>query len=279
MGRGNSSAGGCQPSANPAILAPDKAGFESGSSSRAGSPNHVVAGMAKAERHSARRTRCRRRHCQPVRRFSVAAPGIECPRSRRKGPAAEASGGNAGAFAFSEIVPLATPGTVRKAPSWLFDPLGPLSIPPAYAFRLAPWMLRFWRASRRRRVEKSIRAQAALMGYCKHALLPFLKQMATSDMLRRDGNLEVYESRAGVRGRSYLLGDAPAIRNSLRTYSWRIRPWRHPAGSRQTFRFGDIYAGMIFDIGSAGIRADRGGHLSQPRWHPRNCRSSVAVVR
>ncbi len=128
--------------------------------------------------------------------FLLQRRGLKVHVLDRTGPAAEASRGNAGAFAFSEIVPLATPGTVRKAPRWLLDPLGPLSIPPAYAVKLAPWMLRFWRASKRSRVEGSIRAQAALMGHSKHALLPFLKQTATADMLRRDGNLEVYESRA-----------------------------------------------------------------------------------
>lgn len=47
----------------------------------------------------------------------------------RDGIAAQTSAGNAGAFAFSEVEPLATPGIMRKAPKWLLDPLGPLSIP------------------------------------------------------------------------------------------------------------------------------------------------------
>ena len=49
----------------------------------------------------------------------------------RKGVAAETSRGNAGAFAFAEVEPLATPGIMRKAPKWLLDPLGPLSLRPA----------------------------------------------------------------------------------------------------------------------------------------------------
>ena len=64
----------------------------------------------------------------------------------REGPAAGASAGNAGAFAFTDILPLASPGILKKAPKWLLDPLGPLSVPPAYALRIAPWMFRFWRA-------------------------------------------------------------------------------------------------------------------------------------
>ena len=64
----------------------------------------------------------------------------------KTGPAAGASAGNAGAFAFTDILPLASPGILRKAPKWLLDPLGPLSVPPAYALKIAPWMFRFWRA-------------------------------------------------------------------------------------------------------------------------------------
>ena len=48
----------------------------------------------------------------------------------REGPAAGASAGNAGAFAFTDILPLASPGILRKAPRWLLDPLGPLTVPP-----------------------------------------------------------------------------------------------------------------------------------------------------
>ena len=79
----------------------------------------------------------------------------------RDEPARGASFGNAGAFAYSDVMPLASPGIIRKAPRWLLDPLGPLAIPPAYLPRIAPWLLRFWRASRTDRVTGSMVAQAA----------------------------------------------------------------------------------------------------------------------
>lgn len=188
---------GCQQSANPAILTvigrirrgPDKREVVEAA-------KHVVAGMAKQNNTVPDVLVVGAGIVGLSAAFLLQRHGLNVHVLDRKGPAAEASSGNAGAFAFSEIVPLATPGTIRKAPRWLFDPLGPLSIPPAYALKLAPWMLRFWRASRRSRVEASIRAQADLMNHCKHALLPFLKHTATTDMLRRDGNLELYESRA-----------------------------------------------------------------------------------
>ena len=114
----------------------------------------------------------------------------------RTGPAAGASAGNAGAFAFSDILPLAAPGILRKAPGWLLDPLGPLSVPPAYALRIVPWMYRFWRACAPARVAQSTQAQTALMDISKAALLPFLDLSGTIAMLRRAGNLQVYEGRA-----------------------------------------------------------------------------------
>ncbi len=114
----------------------------------------------------------------------------------REGPAAGASAGNAGAFAFTDILPLASPGILRKAPGWLLDPLGPLSVPPAYALRIAPWMFRFWRACAPARVAHSTAAQTALMDLSRAELEPFLQATGTAGMLRRDGNLQVYESQA-----------------------------------------------------------------------------------
>ncbi len=43
----------------------------------------------------------------------------------RGGIAEGASLGNAGALAFTDVLPLASPGILRKAPRWMLDPLGP----------------------------------------------------------------------------------------------------------------------------------------------------------
>jgi D-amino-acid dehydrogenase len=114
----------------------------------------------------------------------------------REGPAAGASAGNAGAFAFTDILPLASPGIMKKAPKWLLDPLGPLSVPPAYALQIAPWMYRFWRACAPRHVAAAISAQTALMDLSKAELEPFLLATGTAGMLRKAGNLQVYEGAA-----------------------------------------------------------------------------------
>ncbi len=114
----------------------------------------------------------------------------------REGPAAGASAGNAGAFAFTDILPLASPGILKKAPKWLLDPLGPLSVPPAYALQISPWMFRFWRACQPSRVAAATAAQTKLMDLSKAELEQFLAATDTLSMLRKEGNLQVYESDA-----------------------------------------------------------------------------------
>ncbi|WP_434055243.1 MAG: FAD-binding oxidoreductase [Roseibium sp.] len=100
---------------------------------------------------------------------------------------------NAGAFAFTDIEPLATPGIMRKAPKWLLDPLGALSVPPRYALKIAPWLLRFWRASRSGRYQAALKAQADLMGTAQTALESLIRETATERLFRREGQLQLYQ--------------------------------------------------------------------------------------
>ncbi|WP_271948768.1 NAD(P)/FAD-dependent oxidoreductase [Ruegeria faecimaris] len=117
----------------------------------------------------------------------------------KEGVAAQTSAGNAGAFAFSEVEPLATPGIMKKAPKWLLDPLGPLSIPPAYALQIAPWMYRFWRASQPGRYAELLAAQASLMQLSSAALERLIPAVDGEAMMQRDGQMQLYESEAEYR--------------------------------------------------------------------------------
>lgn len=117
----------------------------------------------------------------------------------RDAPARGASFGNAGAFAFSDVMPLASPGIMRQAPGWLLDPLGPLAIPPSYLPRIAPWLWRFWRASRPDRVRASMVAQAAMMHLARDAMAALVERAGLGGMVRSDGALELHESEAAWR--------------------------------------------------------------------------------
>ena len=68
-------------------------------------------------------------------------------------PGRATSYGNAGGMAATGVVPLSMPGTIRKVPGWLADPLGPLTIRWSYLPQLAPWLWRFWRAGTPAKVE------------------------------------------------------------------------------------------------------------------------------
>ena len=131
--------------------------------------------------------------------LALQARGLPVRVIDREGPAAGASAGNAGAFAFTEILPLASPRMIRQAPKWLLDPLGPLTVPPRYAARIAPWMWRFWKASWPAQVRASTVAQTALMKLSQAALEPLLEMSGLAHMLRHDGQLQVYESEAEFR--------------------------------------------------------------------------------
>lgn len=128
--------------------------------------------------------------------LALAGRGHSVTLLERDRVAAGASRGNAGAFAFADVIPVATPGIMRKAPGWLLDPNGPLSIPPAYMFRIAPWLLSFWRASFKDRYRAAVEAQGALMALSSAALERLVAKHGLDPLLRRDGQLQLYESAA-----------------------------------------------------------------------------------
>ena len=117
----------------------------------------------------------------------------------RKGIAEETSRGNAGAFAFSDILPLATKDMWRKLPRWLSDPLGPFTVRPEYLPQITPWLMRFWRAGWPDRVAAAIAAQAALMRVARREMDALVASAGLEGLVRSDGVLEFYESESELR--------------------------------------------------------------------------------
>ena len=117
----------------------------------------------------------------------------------RRGIAEETSRGNAGAFAFSDIMPLATKDMWRKLPRWLADPLGPFTVRPEYLAQITPWLVRFWRAGWPDRVAASIAAQAALMRVARREMDAMVASAGLGGLVRSDGVLELYESEGDIR--------------------------------------------------------------------------------
>ncbi|MBA8878120.1 NAD(P)/FAD-dependent oxidoreductase [Phyllobacterium myrsinacearum] len=112
----------------------------------------------------------------------------------RQGICEGTSSGNAGALAFSDILPMASKGIMTKVPGWLMDPLGPFTIRPSYLPKLAPWLYRFWRASRSDVQKRTTVTQGAMMRLAEPEMLGLMQRAGIRHMVREDGSLELYES-------------------------------------------------------------------------------------
>jgi D-amino-acid dehydrogenase len=82
-------------------------------------------------------------------------------------------------------------------PGWLIDPLGPLSIRPAHAPRLLPWLWRFLCSGQAAEVPRIAQAIAALNLRSHDDQVPMLRDIGLADDLHRVGSLVVYTSDAG----------------------------------------------------------------------------------
>lgn len=151
-------------------------------------------------------------------------------------PAAGASSGNAGAFAVSEVLPLAEPGMLCKVPGWMLDPLGPLAVRWRYLPSLLPWLARFVAASRPSRVAALSRQLANLLGRVNRDVEALLGNAAPAGMWRRHGALAVYPGDAALRrdlprweerGRLGVRWDALSPDRVAEEEPALRAPWRH----------------------------------------------------
>ncbi len=111
------------------------------------------------------------------------------------GPGEACSFGNAGSIGPGSVMPIAIPGVLRQAASWVFDPESPLWIDWRYLPRALPWLARFVRAGSRARVEEIAPALRAL-----HAdSFDHYRRLLAGDaagLLHISGQLYIYESDA-----------------------------------------------------------------------------------
>lgn len=102
------------------------------------------------------------------------------------------SAGNAGWIATADILPLASPKSLRQAVQWLTDPLSPLAIRPAYALRIAPWLARFLWASRPSAVAAATRAITDLQLRSLPAWLELAKKLGLERHIHRHGAIYLH---------------------------------------------------------------------------------------
>ncbi|MXP62627.1 FAD-binding oxidoreductase [Roseomonas sp. M0104] len=105
-----------------------------------------------------------------------------------------ASFGNAGLISAETVVPIALPGMLRQVPRWLNDPLGPLSIRPAYMPRAMPWLMKWVRAGRMDRVIEVAQAMRALHRNAFQDWKDLLGEAAFRDLIRQSGQVQMWDS-------------------------------------------------------------------------------------
>ncbi len=116
-----------------------------------------------------------------------------------RNPGEACSFGNAGSMSPSACLPVGMPGMWKKAPAWLLDPLGPLTIRWWYLPIVAPWLARFVGYSSRAEVVRIATALRGLLAPIFEAYAPLLEHAQANDLVRRSGCLYVYSSRETAR--------------------------------------------------------------------------------
>ena len=110
----------------------------------------------------------------------------------RAEPGAGTSFGNAGLIQIDSVVPVATPGILRRVPGMLLDPKGPLVLRWRYLPRIAPWLVQFVRAAQPESVERISIALASLLDLSNAAWERVVAETGADDLWRRTGELHVY---------------------------------------------------------------------------------------
>ena len=111
-------------------------------------------------------------------------------------PGSGASSGNAGAISAGSVAPLAMPGVLKQVPGMLLDPAGALHIPPGYALRAAPWLMRFVASARPARVAAIAEALSGLLCNAMEEHRLILAEEGALDLIRETGQLYLYRDRA-----------------------------------------------------------------------------------
>ena len=133
----------------------------------------------------------------------------------RSGPGEGTSKGNAGVFATGHVVPIGTPGILKRVPGMLLDQTSPLALRWSYLPSIAPWLIRLLAASTPRRVEEISRALAALLAPASESYNPLLKSAGAEDLVQRRGWLILYEAEESRRA-----GQADLDLRSSRGIRW-----------------------------------------------------------
>lgn len=108
--------------------------------------------------------------------------------------ASGASGGNAGGFGVSEVIPLAKAVSFARIFKWVLEPGSPLSIRWTHLPRLAPWLIRFMASAQPSAVERLTAAMASLCDRTYTDYAPIMDGAHLRDLVRMEPALSVYRT-------------------------------------------------------------------------------------
>lgn len=114
-------------------------------------------------------------------------------------PRRPASFGNAGVIAIGDTAPLGTPMTLAGGPGMLMDSDHPLSIRPAYALQIAPWLTRFALACSEDYVRASTKALSWILSQATQAHFDLAAEAGAADRLNPLGYLKVFKGEAAFK--------------------------------------------------------------------------------
>jgi D-amino-acid dehydrogenase len=109
----------------------------------------------------------------------------------------QASYGNGCWLSPMSVIPPAVPGTWRRVPKFLADPLGPLAIRWSYLPRVAPWLLRYlWAGRSWARIAAAARALRPLVEGAPALHKALAEEAGVGELVQRAGLIYVYPDRA-----------------------------------------------------------------------------------
>lgn len=111
----------------------------------------------------------------------------------RDEPGHGASFGNAGHLATEQVFPIADSAILKRLPSMLLDPMGPLRLDWRYLPRALPWFTRLLLNLRQRPYQHSVAALRALNEASLQAWRRLLASIDQQRLLKEDGSLLVFE--------------------------------------------------------------------------------------
>lgn len=112
------------------------------------------------------------------------------------GASQASSYGNAGWLSSHSVLPPASPGIWKQVPSWLADPLGPLSVRWKYFPRALPWLVRYLAAAwTYPKIERTAHALRSLLAGAPAIHQQMAQQAGVGELIERRGLLHAFLSR------------------------------------------------------------------------------------